>query len=171
MLLAAAGAANIIRLRGVPQKLFKFRSTIVARIFEDRHVFRVTQTGRSCPFREDFLLARGLRQFDIDGDSDVGAHDGGAVVHAELSAIDGGAGGGAKMHVAARIFHGFADAINGQNDLFGDAVEGEISGGFQFAGPSRFDFGGFEGDDGIFRHIEKFVAAQIFIAHFDAGVD
>jgi hypothetical protein len=45
MFLPTRRAPDIVRFRHPPQKFFEFVSTIVARVFEYRHNFRVARTA------------------------------------------------------------------------------------------------------------------------------
>jgi len=58
MFLPARRASDVVRFRNAPQKFFEFVSTIVARVFEYRHDFRVARTAENV-----HKIDRALREF------------------------------------------------------------------------------------------------------------
>src|SRR4030095_7427021 len=112
------------------------------------------QRKRQLGCRTPKLLWNFLDHFEVDGDVDIVAdHDTAAVnagvpLHAVFLAIDFGGGAGGYARVAPGIFHGIGWSFKVKSNFLGDAVNGEVSVNFEFAGGNVFNFFGFEGDGG-----------------------
>src|SRR5579863_3233666 len=129
---------------------------------------RMKCAGLLCRWRDDHL--------DIEIDIDVIADDDTAAVHrlvplhAKILAIDLCGGGYGSALKSPGILDGCFWNGCVEDDLFGHAVDGEVAGDFQFVRSVLFDLGGFEGDGGILRDIEKVCALEVLIAVRLAGV-
>src|SRR5580700_3278701 len=124
------------------------------------------------PIADCSLLLRHLPgHFDIERDGDVVTDYPRPAADSEIHAVDLGRRGGPHAQVAPRIFHGGRRTVHVESNLFGDAVNREIAGNFQFARPGGFNLLRLESDSGIFLHVEEVGAAEVVVSHFDAGID
>jgi hypothetical protein len=113
----------------------------------------------------------------IDRDVDVVPDDESAAVErlaprdAEVLAIDAGRGDAAHLDVAHRIFERLWRALNGEHDLLGHAVDGEVARGLVGVVADLLDLLRRERDGRVLGDVEEVGPAQILVAFRLARVD
>src|SRR5271157_2041831 len=118
------------------------------------------------------LSRRGCaHQLHVNGDGYVVADHAGSSINSEVLAIDLGTGGGAHVGVALRVLHQHRGVIDIEDDLLGNAVNGEVAGDLQLASASGFDTLGLEGQRGVLGDIEEVGAAQVVVTPFHARIN
>src|SRR6266702_4211232 len=117
-----------------------------------------------------FRVCDGLYQFGINGHADLVAHDPLIASHAKVSPVHGPRSGHTHMQPSLLVLDRLRGAVDVKRDRLRDTADGQVPSDLQFVRPAGLNLRGSKRQSRILLNIKEVIAAQVVIAHLDAGI-